>query len=84
MFSFVGDVVLDPFLGTGTSSVAAARSGRNSIGFEVDEHYYQMARSNVGALADLFGTVSLTAEDAGDSPAAAPSERPSLSQSGGR
>ena len=35
MFSFVGDTVLDPFLGTGTTSLAAARSGRNSIGVEI-------------------------------------------------
>ena len=32
MFSFVGDTVLDPFLGTGTTSVAAVRAGRNSGG----------------------------------------------------
>jgi DNA modification methylase len=40
MFSFVGDTVLDPFLGTGTTSAAAARSGRNSIGSEVDPDYF--------------------------------------------
>jgi len=39
MFSFVGDVVLDPFVGTGTTSLAAARHGRNSIGVEIDEAY---------------------------------------------
>jgi DNA modification methylase len=47
MFSFVGDTVLDPFLGTGTTSVAAAKAGRNSIGFEVDEHYFDMARQRI-------------------------------------
>lgn len=47
MFSFVGDTVLDPFLGTGTTSVAAARTGRNSMGFEVDEHYFDMARKRI-------------------------------------
>ena len=45
MFSFVGDTVLDPFLGTGTTSVAAARSGRNSVGVEVDGEYVGQARS---------------------------------------
>lgn len=40
MFSFVGDTVFDPFLGTGTTSVAAARCGRNSIGSEVDPVYF--------------------------------------------
>jgi DNA modification methylase len=41
MFSFVDDTVLDPFLGTGTTTVAAAKCGRNSIGLEIDEHYYK-------------------------------------------
>ena len=45
MFSFVGDTVLDPFLGTGTTSVAAARTGRNSVGVEVDGEYVEQARS---------------------------------------
>lgn len=40
MFSFVGDTVLDPFLGTGTTAVASARAGRNSIGVEVDPDYF--------------------------------------------
>lgn len=39
MFSFVGDTVLDPFLGTGTTTVAAAKWGRNSIAYEIDPHY---------------------------------------------
>jgi len=43
MFSFVGDTVLDPFLGTGTTTLAAARWGRNSIGVEVDPDYFAMA-----------------------------------------
>jgi DNA modification methylase len=47
MFSFVGDTVLDPFLGTGTTTVAAARAGRNSMGFEIDDHYFDMTRKRV-------------------------------------
>lgn len=47
MFSFVGDTVLDPFFGTGTTAVAAARTGRNSIGFEIDSHYFDMARKRI-------------------------------------
>jgi DNA modification methylase len=39
MFSFVGDTVLDPFVGTGTTNLAAAVSGRNSIGVEIDPQY---------------------------------------------
>ncbi|MBI5492237.1 MAG: site-specific DNA-methyltransferase [Deltaproteobacteria bacterium] len=43
MFSFVGDTVLDPFMGTGTTNIAAARWGRNSVGVEIDSHYFNMA-----------------------------------------
>jgi DNA modification methylase len=43
MFSFVGDTVLDPFMGTGTTNLAAAKWGRNSIGVEVDARYFDMA-----------------------------------------
>ena len=43
MFSFVDDVVLDPFLGTGTTTLAAAKSGRNSMGYEVQETYLRSA-----------------------------------------
>ncbi len=43
MFSFVGDTVLDPFMGTGTTNVAAAKWGRNSIGVEIDPQYFEMA-----------------------------------------
>jgi site-specific DNA-methyltransferase (adenine-specific) len=47
MFSFVGDTVLDPFLGTGSTSVAALRSGRNSIGSEIEPKYLKMARTRL-------------------------------------
>jgi DNA modification methylase len=43
MFSFVGDVVLDPFAGTATTNIAAARTGRNSIGYEVQQMYLDAA-----------------------------------------
>ena len=45
MFSFVGDTVLDPFMGTGTTSAAAAVVGRNSIGIEVEPSYFEIAVS---------------------------------------
>jgi site-specific DNA-methyltransferase (adenine-specific) len=47
MFSFAGDTVLDPFLGTGSTSVAAVTAGRNSIGVEIDEGYIRLANANV-------------------------------------
>lgn len=61
MFSFVGDTVLDPFLGTGTTSLAAARWGRHSVGVEIDQAYLEMAKSRMGAVSgDLYFKASLT------------------------
>lgn len=39
MFSFVGDTVLDPFLGSGTTCLAARNLGRNSVGYEINEDF---------------------------------------------
>jgi len=47
MFSFVGDTVLDPFMGTGTTNVAAGKWGRNSIGVELDAKYVEMAAKRI-------------------------------------
>jgi DNA modification methylase len=59
MFSFVGDVVLDPFCGTGTTNVAAAKWGRNSIGIEVDPHYHKLASERMGIEANkIFSVIS--------------------------
>ena len=40
MYSVKGDMILDPFLGTGTTMAAAMTSGRNSIGVEIDESFH--------------------------------------------
>lgn len=54
MFSFVGDTVLDPFMGTGTTAVAAAKWGRNSIGVEIDPDYGDYAGKRIRALIDTL------------------------------
>lgn len=51
LFSFAGDTVLDPFLGTGSTSVAAINSGRNSIGTEVEPSYLAISREKISTLA---------------------------------
>jgi len=48
MFSFIGDTVLDPFMGTGTTLLAAARCGRNSVGVEIEPAYVNMAKERLG------------------------------------
>lgn len=60
MFSFVGDTVLDPFMGTGTTTVAAAKWGRNSVGYEIDRHYYGLALKRINAeTSSLFSTATI-------------------------
>jgi len=60
MFSFVGDTVLDPFLGTGTTTVAASKWGRNSVGFEVDSHYLRLAEKRIeGETSSLFSKATV-------------------------
>lgn len=59
MFSFVGDTVLDPFLGTGTTAMAALRHGRNSIGYEIEESYLSYAYKRIGDSANLFTSAEI-------------------------
>ena len=47
MFSFAGDTVLDPFVGTGSTTLAAIVSGRNSIGNDIEQAYVNIARERV-------------------------------------
>lgn len=54
MFSFVGDTVLDPFSGSGTTMLAAMKAGRSSIGIEIDPLYHRMAANR---LRDQNGTL---------------------------
>ena len=61
MFSFAGDTVLDPFMGTGSTAIAAARCGRNSVGVEVDPEYFESTVKRVHAeTKDIFSQVSIT------------------------
>ena len=54
MFSFVGDTVLDPFCGSGTTILAAIKSGRNSIGVETEQYYCNNAVQRIGTETNLF------------------------------
>jgi site-specific DNA-methyltransferase (adenine-specific) len=47
MFSFTGDTVLDPFGGTGTTTIAAMKSDRNSISNEIDPAYFEQTAKRV-------------------------------------
>jgi site-specific DNA-methyltransferase (adenine-specific) len=47
LYTYKGDVVLDPFLGSGTTVVAAERTGRKGIGFDLDPEYVAVARKRL-------------------------------------
>ncbi len=47
LFTKEGDTVLDPFLGSGTTCLVATELGRRSIGIEIKDEYYQLAKSNI-------------------------------------
>jgi DNA modification methylase len=48
MFSFIGDTVLDPFLGSGTTTLAARNLNRNSIGYEINEEFLPTIQEKLG------------------------------------
>ena len=50
LFSFYGETVLDPFLGTGTTAIAAEKLGRKAIGYEINRDYVRIARRRLSTL----------------------------------
>lgn len=60
LFSFAGDTVLDPFGGTGTTSVAAINSGRNSILCDIEPKYLGIAKSRISKLAQVIRSKGAT------------------------
>ncbi len=49
LYTYEDDLVLDPFLGSGTTLVAAARTGRRAVGFDLDPEYVEIARGRLEA-----------------------------------
>ncbi len=67
MFSFVGDTVMDPFMGTATTNLAAATWGRNSVGIEVDSSYLNLAQKRMAAFnADLYLRASIETDSSNE------------------
>lgn len=54
MYTFVGDIVLDPFLGSGTTIKAAINLNRNAIGYEINENFLDIIKEKVGADIELI------------------------------
>ncbi|WP_092702548.1 DNA-methyltransferase [Halovenus aranensis] len=57
MYSVYGDTVLDPFWGTGTTTLAAMVAGRNSVGYELDEQFLDHFQQRLSSLTDISRSV---------------------------
>jgi len=53
MYSVYGDTVLDPFWGTGTTSLAALTSARNSVGYEIEEEFTQVFDDRISEVSEI-------------------------------
>ncbi len=62
MFAFVGDIVLDPFLGSGTTSLAAKNLDRNSIGYEINEDFLPFIKQKLDIEKDTFNEYQIIKE----------------------
>jgi modification methylase len=56
MFTFVGDTVLDPFLGSGTTTLAAKNLNRNSVGYEINSDFLPVIKERTGSSQNLFSS----------------------------
>jgi site-specific DNA-methyltransferase (adenine-specific) len=49
LYTYSGDLILDPFIGSGTTAVAAVETGRHYVGFDTEESYLALAESRIAA-----------------------------------
>jgi site-specific DNA-methyltransferase (adenine-specific) len=62
--TYVGDLVLDPFMGAGSTAVAAVRTGRHFVGYDLDPDYVRDARKRVAVTAPLAAADGTSTVDA--------------------
>jgi DNA modification methylase len=51
LYTFAGEVVLDPFMGSGQTALAAIQSGRHYVGYEIEQKYIELANQRIKDLA---------------------------------
>src|SRR3989338_9069824 len=66
MFSFVGDVVVDPFIGSGTTSLAAKNLGRNSVGYEINQKFINTIKQKLEVDNDASNNSAVSFVDQGN------------------
>lgn len=63
LYTFQGDIVLDPFVGSGTTCLAAVKDGRHYIGYDIHEEYLEMARNRIAEFIQSQAAKSSTSPD---------------------
>ncbi|NNC39392.1 MAG: site-specific DNA-methyltransferase, partial [Acidimicrobiia bacterium] len=49
LYTFTGDLVLDPFMGSGTTAIAAKQTGRHYVGYATSAEYIELARERIAS-----------------------------------
>ncbi len=55
LYSFKGDVILDPFVGSGTACLSALKDGRNYVAYDIDPEYIKLAEIRISSYRDQIG-----------------------------
>ncbi|MGB4205832.1 MAG: site-specific DNA-methyltransferase [Bacteroidales bacterium] len=50
LYSFKGDIILDPFMGSGTTAVSALKSERKFVGYDISKEYIELAEKRIESL----------------------------------
>ena len=59
LFSFTNDIVIDPFMGSGTTAIAAIKNNRNFVGYEINEEYINLANNRIEKLKEKNSEILL-------------------------
>ena len=59
LYTFAGEVVLDPFVGSGQASIAAVKTNRHYVGYDIDEEYVKLAERRIGEFIVQFKSPKL-------------------------
>lgn len=59
LFSFTNDIVIDPFMGSGTTAIAAIKNNRNFVGYEINKEYINLANNRIEKLKEKNSEILL-------------------------
>ena len=60
LYTYGGEVVLDPFMGSGQTALAGLKGGRRYVGYEIDENYVSLAHQRIWSFMTEFGRQTLS------------------------